>query len=38
MEQADVDRLPVVDADGCFVGVVSTGQILRLHDILEQTE
>jgi len=38
MEQADVDRLPVVDGEGCFVGVVSTGQILRLHDILEQTE
>ena len=38
MEKADVDRLPVVDADGLFVGVVSTGQILKLDEILEQTE
>ena len=38
MEQADVDRLAVVDDDGCFVGIVSTGQILRLDDILDQTE
>jgi CIC family chloride channel protein len=38
MEAADIDRLPVVDADGTFVGIVSTGQILKLDDILEQTE
>ncbi|MDQ1396713.1 MAG: chloride channel protein family [Acidimicrobiaceae bacterium] len=38
MEHADVDRIPVVDDDGCFVGIVSTSQILRLDDILDQTE
>ena len=38
MEDADVDRLPVVDANGCFVGIVSTGQILRLNEILDETE
>src|SRR4051812_12430812 len=38
MEAADIDRLPVVDDDSSFVGVVSTGQILKLDDILDQTE
>ena len=38
MEHADIDRLPVVDNEGIFVGVVSTGQILKLDEILEQTE
>jgi CIC family chloride channel protein len=36
METADVDRLPVLDASGCFVGVVTTDEILALDDILEQ--
>jgi len=38
MEQADIDRMPVVGGDGMFVGVVSTGQILKLDEILGQTE
>lgn len=36
MEAADVDRLAVVDAAGCFVGMVSTGQLLKLDEILGQ--
>ena len=36
MEQADVDRLAVVDADSCFIGVVSTSDILKLDEILEE--
>jgi CIC family chloride channel protein len=38
MEAADIDRLPIVDDASVFVGVVSTGQILKLDDILDQTE
>jgi predicted transcriptional regulator len=36
MEQADIDELPVVAADGAVIGVVSSSDILRLHDLLEQ--
>lgn len=36
MEQADVDLLPVIDGD-IFVGVVTTAEILRLDEILDQT-
>ncbi|MGI9118602.1 MAG: chloride channel protein [Acidimicrobiales bacterium] len=38
MERADVDLLAVTDGVGGFVGVVSTNEILRLHEILEQAE
>ncbi len=37
MEAADVDRLPILDA-GAFVGMVTTGEILKLDAILETTE
>jgi len=36
MEGADVDRLVVLDGSG-FVGLVTTGEILKLDTILEQT-
>jgi CIC family chloride channel protein len=38
MQLADVDRLPVVDSDGRFIGVVSTGEILKLDEILGETD
>jgi CBS domain-containing protein len=38
MQAADVDRLPVVDASGRFVGVVSTSEILKLDEILGEAE
>ncbi len=38
MERADIDLLAVTDGNGGFVGVVSTNEILRLHEILEQAE
>jgi hypothetical protein len=37
MEAADVDRLPIID-NGAFVGVVTTGEILKLDAILETAE
>jgi CIC family chloride channel protein len=37
MDEADVDRLPVTDAGGGFVGVVSRTEIFKLEDILEET-
>jgi predicted transcriptional regulator len=37
MEVADVDRLPVVDG-ASFVGMVTTGEILKLDAILERAE
>ena len=37
MEQADVDRLPVLDG-ATFVGMTTTGEILKLETILERTE
>jgi CIC family chloride channel protein len=36
MEDADVDELPVVDDDGHVLGVVSSADILRLNELLEQ--
>jgi predicted transcriptional regulator len=36
MGDADIDLLPVVDRDS-FVGVVTTTEILKLDDILDQT-
>jgi CIC family chloride channel protein len=38
MQAADVDRLAVVDFDGRFVGVVTTGEILKLDEILDQSD
>ncbi len=37
MEAADVDRLPITD-DGRFVGIVTTGEILKLDAILDTAE
>ncbi len=37
MENADVDLLPVVQGEA-FVGIVTTAEILKLDDILDQTE
>ncbi|MCU1460679.1 MAG: hypothetical protein JWO37_754 [Acidimicrobiales bacterium] len=37
MERFDVDRLAVVDEQGTLVGVVTTTEILKLDEILEQT-
>jgi CIC family chloride channel protein len=37
MEAADVDRLPVVDGRA-FVGMITTGEILKLDAILERAE
>ncbi|MDQ1391755.1 MAG: chloride channel protein family, partial [Acidimicrobiaceae bacterium] len=36
MEDADVDELAVVDADGRLVGVVASSDILRLNDLFDQ--
>jgi len=36
MEKADIDELPVVADDGALLGIVSSSDILRLHDLLEQ--
>ncbi len=38
LEEADEDRLPVVDADGGFVGLVSMSEILRLDQVLDATD
>ncbi len=37
LEQADTDRLAVLDGDA-YLGVVTTGEILKLDEILEATE
>ncbi|MDQ6928804.1 MAG: chloride channel protein [Actinomycetota bacterium] len=37
MEEADVDLLPVLDGSDSFVGVVTTAEILKLAEILDQT-
>ena len=37
MEAADLDRLPIIDDDR-FVGVVTTGEILKLDSILDTAE
>lgn len=36
MEEADVDELAVVGDDGILLGIVSSSDILRLHELLEQ--
>lgn len=38
MQHADIDRLPVVDTSGRFIGVVSTSEILKLDEILGEAE
>lgn len=38
MEDADVDVLAVVDGDGTFVGIVDELDILKLDEILDETE
>jgi chloride channel protein, CIC family len=38
MEAADTDILPVIDPEGLFIGVATTGGILKLDEILAQTE
>ena len=37
MEEADTDRLVILDS-GAFVGVVTTGEILKLDAILDASE
>ncbi|MBX3284285.1 MAG: chloride channel protein [Acidimicrobiales bacterium] len=37
MEEADVDRLPVLD-DGRYIGLVTSGEILKLDHILDEAE
>lgn len=37
MEGGGVDRLPVLDGDA-YVGVVTTGEVLKLDDILDRSE
>lgn len=37
MQAAGTDMLPIVDAEDRFVGLVTTGDILRLDEILEKT-
>jgi chloride channel protein, CIC family len=38
MEEYDLDVLAVTDSDGTFVGVVQAGEIIKLGEILDQTE
>lgn len=38
MESADIEQLSVVDNDGNFIGVVRADDILKLDEILDQTE
>jgi len=38
MEEADLDQIAVVDADGNFVGVVRADDIVKLDEILDETE
>ncbi|MBV8160289.1 MAG: chloride channel protein [Acidimicrobiia bacterium] len=38
MQTADIDRLPVVDSSGRFIGVVSTTEILKLDEILGEAD
>jgi CBS domain-containing protein len=37
MEEADTDRLVILN-DDAFVGIVTTGEILKLDAILDRTE
>ena len=38
MDSYDTDQLPVTDDDGTFIGVVRDDDILRLDEILDETE
>lgn len=38
MEQADIEQMSVIDNDGNFIGVVRADDILKLDEILDQTE
>ncbi len=38
MDANDTDQLPVTDDDGTFIGVVRADDILRLDEILDETE
>jgi len=38
MQAEGTDLLPIVDGDDRFVGIVTTGDILRLDEILEKTK
>jgi CBS domain-containing protein len=38
MQAEGTDMLPIVDGDDRFVGIVTTGDILRLDEILEKTK
>ena len=38
MDGNDIDQLPVTDDDGTFIGVVRADDILRLDEILDETE
>lgn len=38
MEASDVDVLPIIDRDGGFIGVVKSEDILKLDEILDETE
>jgi CBS domain-containing protein len=38
MEAGDVDVLPIVDAEGRYVGLLSTGAILALSDLLDESD
>ena len=37
MEQADIDLLPITDADDRFIGVVRAEDIVKLGEILDET-
>lgn len=37
MEEAGVDEIPVCDSSGAFVGVLSSAEIVKLEEILEET-
>jgi CBS domain-containing protein len=37
MDEADVDRLPLADAQGGFIGIVELAEILKLDEILDET-
>jgi len=38
MDEADLDRLAVTDADGAFVGEVRAAEIVGLDEILDETD
>lgn len=38
LSSGDFEVLPVVDPDGTFVGIVTEAEIVRLDEILDQTE